>query len=204
MNTPKRLVRKTNAISLDLETLGTDPGDCILSIGMVAFNTDTGAQGDEFFCSLNSAEQHLLDFTHRASTITWWAHKDRDEARPFLSQNRMGLMDGLRAAVAFINDHELAGGLWSRGYMDETMLKLAVRRVLGLEDPWFYRAAHDARTVMQLLDRLDIGGTLNDETWSTPFVGVLHHALDDAKHEAKLITIFHRFLNNRLGMPDDE
>lgn len=186
-----------DAVALDLETLGTDPGDAILSIGMVEFNSTTGQQGEEFFCSFDETEWLKAGYTARESTRAWWADPKQDAARAFLSVDQLGMQRGLTAALEWIKTRELSGGLWSRGYMDETMLKLAIRRELGIEDPWHYRAASDARTMLRVIERFDDMGFFGEG--SIPFVGVPHHALDDAKHEAKLVASALQVLRVSLG-----
>lgn len=186
-----------DAVALDLETLGTMPGNAILSIGMVEFNVMTGETGDEFFASFDADDMLTLGFTALDSTREWWADKARNQASKFLFQNRYTVGAGLRAVVEWLSARNLENGLWSRGYMDETMLSYAIHRVLGIEDPWHYRAANDARTLMMAIDRvfgLDIGiGNLT-------FEGVPHHALDDARHEAKLVAAAHQFLDTTFAL----
>lgn len=176
-----------DAASLDLETLGTGPGDVILSIGMALFNSNTGDIGPTFFCSFDEQEWLDAGYTARDSTREWWKHPDRDAARAFLLTERRDMKQGLTEAVDFLRGFGLTGGLWSRGYMDETMLKLAVHKELGIEDPWYYRAPSDARTLLSVIERFDRDGSVfywND----VEFVGTPHHALDDATHEAKLVS----------------
>lgn len=187
-------MHETDAISLDLETLGTDPGDAILSIGMVAFNIKTGYKGHSFYCSFDEQEWLDAGYTARESTRKWWANPSLDKARQMLHTNRMTMKEGLQSALNWVGRRNSQNGLWSRGYMDETMLKLAVRKELGIEDPWHYQAASDARTLLTTLGRIaplaDIG--------APRFHGIPHYALDDADHEADLVHCAHRFLATRL------
>lgn len=191
-------MNECNAVALDLETLGTMPGNSILSIGLVAFNTNTGRMGDTLFMSFDPDEWESLGYTALQSTVDWWADSDRDPARPFLQQGRVEVGVGLAAVVDWLAKHDLSSGLWSRGYMDETMLRFAINGVLGIEDPWHYRAPSDARTLLSTL-----GGVFGFD-YDIDFIGVPHHALDDAIHEAKLVVRAHRFMMDLEARPDSK
>jgi len=65
----------TERIMVDIETLGTDPGAAIVSIGAVRFSTTNDAAGAieaEFFESvaLESCDAYGLDID--GSTVEWW------------------------------------------------------------------------------------------------------------------------------------
>lgn len=184
---------KYDAVSLDLETLGTDPGDAILAIGMVEFELKTGKQGKTFYVTFDEEEVLALGYTAKESTRKWWSNPSLDEARAKLNLSRWPVAAGLALVVEWIRQRNCEGGLWSRGYMDETMLKLMIRRELGIEDPWHYRAASDARTLLATIDRMFPFADIDAPT----FNGIPHYALDDAIHEAKLVTLAHRFLASR-------
>jgi len=61
-------------IMLDIETLGTDPGATIVSIGAVAFDAD--GPGDEFRAAVSptSCQRHGLSID--AETLEWWLTQD--------------------------------------------------------------------------------------------------------------------------------
>lgn len=183
-----------DAVSLDLETLGTDPGDVILSIGMVEFNVKTGKTGETFYCSFDRAEWLARGYTYRQSTLDWWDSPSLADARAKLTVDRLPILIGLEAALRFLKGKNLNNGLWSRGYMDETMLKLAIRKELEIEDPWPYRAASDARTLLTTIERVDPFNNV----YIDDFNGIPHYALDDAIHEAHLVYAAHRYLAARV------
>lgn len=60
-------------IMLDLETLGTQPGCAILSIGAVAFSPEAGAiaSTEPFYVEI-SLESTLPRFGVEAGTLRWW------------------------------------------------------------------------------------------------------------------------------------
>lgn len=194
MNEHYRNLAPFDAVALDLETLGTDPGDAILSISMVEFNIKTGKTGEEFYCSFDRSEWLARGYTYRQSTLEWWDSPSLADARDKLTVNRLPMLMGLEAALAYLKRRNMTNGLWSRGYMDETMLKLAIRDALGIEDPWPYRAASDARTLLTTIERVDPFADLDAPT----FKGIPHFALDDAIHEAHLVHAAHRYLAARV------
>ena len=72
-------------IMLDLETLGTEVGSVILSIGAVAFSTIEGVLSDKAFYKVIDLQKSMdLGFTMSASTIKWWLAQD-DKAREAVS-----------------------------------------------------------------------------------------------------------------------
>lgn len=179
-----------NAISYDIETLGTEPGDVILSIGAVELNTGTGETGDEFHCTFDRLQQPFMRVLE--STENWWRHPDQAAARPFLEIDRAPTLHyGLTSFAAWLKGRNVRGGFWSRGYFDENLLGAAYL-VCGLEKPWPYACPTDIRTLLKtaelLVGKLDL----------PPFVGVKHYALDDARNEAKIIPVVLRALSGQV------
>lgn len=67
--------------------------------------------------------------------------------------------------------------------MDEEVLGAAYR-ALGTNEPWHYRSPRDARTLLQVLQETGVANRLME----VELDGVLHHALDDARNEARFIS----------------
>lgn len=172
-----------NAVSYDIETHGTEPGSVVLSIGAVEFDTHTAALGEKFYVSLPVDEQIAIGMVEDAKTIQWWQQPSQAPAIPFLSQNRTTLLGGLYDFGAWLKGRNLEGGFWSRGFFDENLLG-ALYVAAGLEKPWPYWAASDARTMYRAIDLIkgELTGGYRE------FEGVKHYALDDAINDALYVS----------------
>lgn len=181
----------TMAIAYDLETLGLNPGAIVRSIGAVAFQPDTGHIYAEFHVRLDEAEQEsFFGLVSEPSTVDWWTQPEQAEALAKLMdcgcysfEQGLDMFEQFIKGVTEAHDALCLEGpveMWSRGYMDDTVLAAAYRAA-GRKEPWHYQAPRDARTLVRTL------GTFGVET-NIPMEGVQHFALDDAKYEARLIS----------------
>jgi len=65
-------------VMIDIETLGTRPGDIILSIGAVKF--DANGLGEEFYVTINPESSKAIGLRAQKSTLEWW-DKQSPEAK---------------------------------------------------------------------------------------------------------------------------
>lgn len=200
-----------NAVVYDTETLGTEPGNQVLSIGAWELNTETGETGENFFCLLGEViyDGSGLPFIPEQSedfglTVDpkcvkeFWDKPEQAEARKIwddpTSPHQRGFLGGLHAFAEWLGHRDLKGGFWSRGFFDANLVG-ALYIAAGLPKPWPYWAEADARTLLKVVTQIDGG------VYEQPFVGVKHHALDDAWNEGKLIAVALRTLALRKADP---
>lgn len=161
-------------IMLDLETMGTAAGCAIASIGAVAFDPVSGKNFGEFYRVVDLGSCLDAGLKIEAGTLYWWL-KQGDAARTAIGANLEPLA---LAATTFCDWFTQMRGeeIWAHGAnFDEPILAAAIRAV-GLQPPWKSWNARDTRTLFWMfglkVDRAE---------------GTHHHALDDARQQAKKV-----------------
>jgi len=161
---------ETERIMVDIETLGTDPGSAILSIGAVKFTENY--RGREFYeeISLQSCQDAGLEID--ADTLQWWL--DQDQAVSGILTGGRDLGTVLSAfKVWYPEDAEI----WANSpSFDCELLKRAFDAV-GMTEPWEYYDERDFRTLRSLPCAAEV-----------EMDGDEHDALDDARHQARIVS----------------
>lgn len=156
-------------VMVDLETLGTDPGAVILSIGAVRFDTD-GIDDETLHVSVDPESCQDYGLSIDADTLTWWL--EQDDAVTDILRGGIPLDDALHEFTAFIDD---ADTIWANSPTFDCSILRAAYDAIGDDVPWSYRDERDFRTLSHLPVAPDI-----------PFDGDKHNALDDATHQAQV------------------
>jgi len=167
----KRDVTDVDRVMIDIETLGTEPGSAILSIGAAVF--DTGGVRETFHRSISLTSCQEAGLSIDAETLQWWLDQD-DEAQGVLTGG-----DDLRRVLSEF-------GCWYRSQdvdevwanspsFDCVMLEHAFDTV-GIKTPWEFYEERDFRTLKELPFAADVEQD-----------GVEHDALDDAVYQAQVV-----------------
>ncbi|HGX8731229.1 TPA: 3'-5' exoribonuclease [Escherichia coli] len=168
-------------LSVDLETMGTNPDAPINSIGGKFFDPATGEIGPEFSKAIDlETSGGIID----RKTIKWWAKRSR-EAQSAIFTDEISLDVALRLFIEFIEKN--SGGcfvqVWGNGAnFDNVILRRSYERQ-GIPCPWLYYNDRDVRTIVELGNAIGF-----DVRMAIPFEGVPHNALDDARHQAKQVS----------------
>lgn len=163
-----------NHIMIDIETLDTIYSAKILSIGAVYFDPMKNKLGSEFFEIVNSQRQ--LDRTSSKDTIEFWRKQSREAKKQL--KGDVQLRDALEDLDLFIDPD---CRVWGNGAtFDITILEHAYLS-FDMSIPWKFWNVRDCRTVRELFESKRGGLDQN-------FNGTKHHALDDAKYQAKYIS----------------
>ncbi|EEY1763183.1 3'-5' exoribonuclease [Escherichia coli] len=168
-------------LSVDLETMGTNPDAPINSIGGAFFDPATGEMGPEFSKAIDlETSGGIID----RKTIKWWAKRSR-EAQSAIFTDEISLDVALRLFIEFIEKN--SGGcfvqVWGNGAnFDNVILRRSYERQ-GIPCPWLYYNDRDVRTIVELGNAIGF-----DVRMAIPFEGVPHNALDDARHQAKQVS----------------
>ena len=183
--------RVWNHLSVDLETMGTNPDAPINSIGGKFFDPETGEMGPEFSKTIDAKTG---GGTVDISSIEWWLVQS-SEARSAILVNQIPLDDALLQFREFISEHsdEKFVQVWGNGAtFDNAILRRSYERQ-GIPCPWRYHNDRDVRTIVEL------GKTIGFDARTTiPFEGVPHNALDDARHQAKYVSaIWQKLIPNQ-------
>ncbi|EKR9792530.1 3'-5' exoribonuclease [Escherichia coli] len=168
-------------LSVDLETMGTNPDAPINSIGGKFFDPTTGEMGPEFSKAIDlETSGGIID----RKTIKWWAKRSR-EAQSAIFTDEIPLDDALLQLREFINENsgESFVQIWGNGAnFDNVILRRSYERQ-GIPCPWRYYNDRDVRTIVELGNSIGL-----DVRMAIPFEGVPHNALDDARHQAKQVS----------------
>lgn len=160
-------------VMVDIESLGTEPGAAILSVGAVTFDADGVDEDGGFYAEvdLQSCEDAGLSFD--ADTLEWWLGQD-EEAKTVLTGGEP-LGDVLTVFASWFDDVD-ADEVWANSPTFDCRLLGAAFDAVDVAVPWEYYEERDFRTLRTLPVFVDA----RDE-----HDGVDHDALDDAIGQAK-------------------
>lgn len=168
-------------VMLDLETLGNNPFSVIASIGAVFFDPLSDHLGEEFHVKVNIESCTEAGLKMDASTITWWlAQSDAARISTFgggteLLPNALGMFsDFLRKS-----DDIKKLRIWGNGSDFDNVILGNAYKALGYQVPWSYGKNRCFRTVNNLVHPSSIIMPQRE--------GTHHNALDDAKHQARVL-----------------
>ncbi|EEW5756637.1 exonuclease [Escherichia coli] len=174
--------RTCDHLMIDLETMGKNPDAPIISIGAIFFDPQTGDMGPEFSKTIDlEAAGGVID----RDTIKWWLKQSR-EAQSAIMTDEIPLDDALLQLREFIDENsgEFFVQVWGNGAnFDNTILRRSYERQ-GIPCPWRYYNDRDVRTIVELGKAIDF-----DARTAIPFEGERHNALDDARYQAKYVSV---------------
>lgn len=171
-------------IVIDIETTGTAPGCCILSIG--AATTD---RKYHFYLPIwHASQKELYGLKDNHDTLRWW-DKQSAAARDEAFSGTVGLVNALGQFSDWIQAIPVKEKFfWGNGAdFDQPILAYAYNAV-DMKNPFGFNN-RCYRTLKNLYKNIKA----DDE-----FEGIKHHALWDAKHEAKHLSrlLQHHFTMN--------
>lgn len=158
-------------VMLDIETMGNKSNSCVVSIGAVEFDIETGETGMVFDCKISLDSCLKAGLTVDASTIDWWLLNQSEEARVGISYCILDLKTVLECFADWIDRRSFVWGNSAR--FDCGILSDAYRAV-GLETPWIYYNERDVRTLVAFAPEVKN---------NFKFEGVRHNAVDDCKFQ---------------------
>ncbi|EJH2028388.1 3'-5' exoribonuclease [Escherichia coli] len=174
--------RTCDHLMIDLETMGKNPDAPIISIGAIFFDPQTGDMGPEFSKTIDlETAGGVID----RDTIKWWLKQSR-EAQSAIMTDEIQLDDALLQLREFIDENsgEFFVQVWGNGAnFDNTILRRSYERQ-GIPCPWRYYNDRDVRTIVELGKAIDF-----DARTAIPFEGERHNALDDARYQAKYVSV---------------
>lgn len=186
---------KCTDVSLDLETLGTDPGSVVTQIGAVAFNAnDTQAAKSGTLIRIDP--QSALDAGMKVSwaTLKWWMNQSEAARSSTVSaENIHKLGTALITFGDWLMEETVLGSkdpderaqfrIWGYGCSFDCVLIEEAFRYANLPVPWSFRSHYDLRTLKKLCEALPRMTPMFN--WPKPEVE--HDALSDAFAQAEAI-----------------
>lgn len=176
---------------LDLETLGTNPNDAIIAIGLSPMDIEERTLGEGFYVKVDAESCQKLGMRINASTVMWWFQQSQAAREEFKDNHEHGtISEALEQAAAFIrhksrNADKKYIRVWGNGAIMDNAMLLAAFKLADIEAPWTYRGDMCYRTLRQLTPDVE---NIEPE--------IAHHALSDAEAQAK--TLFLRY--DALGL----
>jgi hypothetical protein len=159
-----------NHVMVDIETLGTRPGDVILSIGAVKFSVADGIT-DKFYTTISVTSSKDAGLRAQKSTLEWW-EKQSPEARTAAFKGEYPLDAALAMFTEWLPPADTAV-IWGNGANFDNTLLAAAYRAVKAEVPWKFWNDRCYRTVSSMFMRTRVER-----------VGTYHNALDDAATQA--------------------
>lgn len=200
-------------IMVDLETVGTRAGCGILSIGAVAYDTEAGELGREFYQVVDIQSCYNVGLFSESETLMWW--KDRpEEARKVmeLAQNKETSIELSLALTRFNQFIELVQADFNASRSDN-----------GITDVEIYGNGADFDNAILIVAYAAVklpwsAGKFSNRCYRTDKVklphikiqriGTHHSALDDAKsqalHHIKLVQFMKRAFEIQLAIESIE
>ena len=172
--------------SLDFETLGLEPSCKVLSLGIAKFDIRTGEiLSTKLFRFKAAGQEHR---TKTPSTEAWWA-KQSEEAK----KEAFGGTQSLQEIIEFGKmtwEHEQKAMVWGNGANFDVAI---LDNIFGYQAPWDFWNVRDMRTIVWAAEAI---GFNKD---SVKREGVHHSAIDDAVHQAKVISNAYRYIKGLHG-----
>lgn len=160
-------------IMIDIETCGTGPSACVLTIAAQSFDPLNRHQFDQYpsyYCRVDTDSQP--DRNIEQGTIDWWATQPaaaREEA--FAEQGRIPMQQALQELARYIWQSKR---FWANGpTFDANILEHAYKSH-NIALPWQFFMVRDARTVYGLVPGL-------------AKYPASHHALEDCRRQILLL-----------------
>lgn len=170
---------------IDLETIGNDYDGIFTTIGAVVFDPMTGELGDTFYEHINWESSIDAGRTITPETIKWWFTQSK-AAQAEIIKDGKPLKDVLVEFKEWLPNHPI---VWGNGpIFDISKLETAY----GYYNiPWEFYNVRCVRTICDLTK-----GIINRST--VPLIGEKHNALDDAKWQAKYVSLMYKTIREKL------
>tara|TARA_E500000178_G_scaffold354001_1_gene421536 strand:+ start:2705 stop:3226 length:522 start_codon:yes stop_codon:yes gene_type:complete len=158
-------------IMIDIETVGTGPDACILTIAAQTFDPfSVGYHKQDYYARVDVDSQPDREVDD--ATVEWWAtqpQQAQDEA--FSEEGRIPLRQALEELSKICFHCNLT---WANGTTFDMVILENAMKQLGLPIPWQFWNVRDARTVYSLYPDL-------------PKPRASHHALEDCRRQIDLL-----------------
>lgn len=169
---------------LDLETMGNESFSCIVSIGAVEFDINTGKTGKEFYTNVDLQSCIDLGLIMNASTVLWWLNQNEQARKDLTERTSLPIVEALKEFANFCNEDYQIWGNSAR--FDCGILQNAYNKA-GISIPWDFRKERCVRTLVSFAPEIKK---------SISFKGIKHNAIDDCKYQIEYCSAIWNKLNN--------
>tara|TARA_B110000116_G_scaffold45548_1_gene37799 strand:- start:6906 stop:7745 length:840 start_codon:yes stop_codon:yes gene_type:complete len=179
----------TANVMIDIETLSTEPGATVLTIGVVAFDPLASKHILESMDIRIKQDHQDTPARHiSASTLQWW-EKQSNQAKESLRGGTLSLPEALQKLSDFIvrarsRDKKMNLNVWANDPDFDSVILQDCFKTTGILCPWQFWESKSMRTMKMLAkDFLNI-----NTKKAYPRNGVYHNAEDDAVYQAEVVT----------------
>jgi hypothetical protein len=167
---------------LDIETLGTKPGAVVLSVGVIAFERNTGKERAEFYRAIDLRSSRKSGLHVDADTMLWWFKQNQEAQKAALLAPDASPLEQvvLEFKQWFMKHRTRENSVWSQGLDFDVPIWARAMAAVGERPPWEFWSGRDTRTLY------DIAGF---DPRTIKRKGVYHNALDDARHQVRCLRI---------------
>jgi len=197
---------------VDLESLDTVVSAVIASVGCVVIDVLTGEEKGSFYHQLDVTEQEGIR-SHSQDTLDWWQKIREQNPEAYLATfpdktvfsqgNDYGLLPyTLNAFNEFLRAQfgdERIQIMGNGSEFDNAILMHAMHQ-FGIEPAWDHGGNQSLRTPVWM-GRLLLD---YDPKYELEFEGIKHHALHDARHEAKYLHLIVKMFQEKLGLTEEK
>ena len=169
-------------LMVDLETFDTASTAAIISIGAVVFDPETNHIEERTYHANVEWESALSYGTFSESTIDFWSNQSEDAVSALFSPEQIGLKEALEGFDKYVKSWKnKPKRIWANSpAFDVAILRHAFSK-FDMKFPYVFWKEMDVRTIKNLLPK----EVLPERE------GVLHNAVDDCKHQCKIVQIIH-------------
>lgn len=140
---------KFNDVMIDIETLGTGPYSCLLSIACVEFNPRTGQTGKDFYCVIDPVSCQKNGLKIDADTVLWWFMQSNEAQSEFTDiKSRIDIKKSLILLSKFIKKCGVGVNVWANSPSFDCSRIREAYEVIGMSAPWTYKQERDYRTII--------------------------------------------------------
>lgn len=165
--------------SADFETLGLKPDTKVLSLGLAKFDIKTGEILETKLWRFSPKGQEHR--TKTPSTEEWW-QKQSEEAKAEAFGGKQSLEELMKDCDEYFK-YDPKAMLWGNGANFDVAI---LDNIFSYEAPWDFWNVRDMRTLVW------IASITGFDKESIVFEGEKHSAVDDAVHQAKVISAAYR------------
>jgi len=185
-----------NHVMIDTETLGMGSRAVVKSIGAVVFDPDDiqmsmiklNDPSYHFYKTISLSDADLEIGEISISTIEWWMCQDGETRKELFTPNilAVSMKSALTALQQFFQEHKVVY-VWANAPSFDLVILKHHYDAHGLDLPWPFRNELCVRTILHLANMplKNIEGYISR---------IKHHALEDAKFQAKGVLQAYRHL----------
>lgn len=179
-----------NNLMIDIETLGTQQGSVILSIGAVAFDIETGKTAGHFYERIDIDSSLEAGLKLDKDTILWWLKQPKEAQHTIVNHTGVKLEAVLRDfALWVLSNCDADVKVWGNSArFDLGILQTAFSK-FKMKLPWQYYHERDVRTLVAFAPEIK-------ET--TLFIGTKHQPVDDCMHQIRYCSKIYNKVNTAL------